>query len=193
MNETEIIRSATTLATVLFGFLLGQISEWVKNKRKSKFKSASIRKIISLEKKHNTALLKNYYDAIISSAKEWETESKEFRYVQFVEQAARTPFPTLTTEAWQANLGEVTSVYKENELEQFWEFHIQLKALTSMHDFFCEAKQQRHETTRFHESKNGPGIGGIIGGLGFSETVREPAKEFHRTLLSVIKPCEGHV
>lgn len=185
MNESEIIRSATTLVTVLFGFLLGQISEWVKNKRKYRSKNASIRKIVSLEQKHNTALLNNYYESIISSKSEWKTDDNEFRYVQFAEQAARTPFPTLTTEAWQVNLGEVTSAYQENELEQFWELHIQLKALASMHNFFCEASMQRRETTRFHNDKNGSGVGGIIGGLGFRETVQEPAKEFHRILLSV--------
>ncbi|MDT7042625.1 hypothetical protein [Candidatus Nitronereus thalassa] len=178
MNEQEALRSFTTLGAVILGFLLSQISEWVKSKRKSDKKRLAIRSLIELETKNNISYISEFWQSILASKEKWNDEGGAFLYVQLAEQASRKPFPQLTTDAWKANLGEMPTVYSQVELEKLWKLQRNIERLLSLHYFFCEAREEKMETSRFYKGLNKSSVGMIFSQLGFTDSVLELAKEF---------------
>lgn len=101
-------------------------------------------------------------------------------------QASRVPFPPLTTDAWRANLGEVANAYTESELEAMWKLQRDLERILSLHAFFCDAQSERRDFSRFSHAVNGNSVfGAISSGIGFSESVKDPAREFKALIQSV--------
>lgn len=179
MSDPETMRSVTTLGAVFLGFLLGQASEWFKLRRKAKKQRDSVRRLIELETKNNVYLIQKFRNAILEKKEIWNSEDGSFLYNQLAEQASRVPFPPLTTDAWRANLGEVAAAYTESELEAMWTLQRELKRILFLHNFFCEAQNERRDTIRFSHSVHGsPAVGAIMSGVGFYDSVREPAREF---------------
>lgn len=186
MSDSEIMRSVTTLGAVLLGFLLGQTSEWFKSRRKAKKQRESIRRLIELETKNNVSLIQEFWNAILGKKESWGSEDGSFLYAQLADQASRVPFPPLTTDAWRANLGEVATAYTELELEAMWKLQRELDRIFSLHTFFCEAQNERRDASRFTHTMHGSSVmGAIISNFGFSDSVREPAREFKDLIASV--------
>lgn len=188
VNDSEILRSITTLGAVFVGFILGQISEWIKSTKKSKKQKNSVRKLIELEIKNNIKHVENFWKWIIESDNEWKSEDGSFRYVKLADKATLTPFPPLTTAAWGANLNEVTKAYTEHELEAIWDFQRKLEHVRSLYNFFCESQNNRKEyRINSYASRHNPAIGSLIGSINFSESVYESAKEFKILVEKIIE------
>ena len=180
------MRSLTTLGAVVLGFVLGQTSEWFKSRRKARKQKNAVRRLIELETKNNVSLIQHLWNAILERRDSWNSEDGAFLYAQLADQASRVPFPPLTTDAWRANLGEVAAAYTESELEAMWKLQRKLERILSLHVFFCEAQSERRDSSRHsHVVHGSSAVGAIISGLGFSESVKEPAKEFKALIESV--------
>lgn len=186
MSDPETMRSVTTLGAVLLGFLLGQTSEWFKSRRKAKKQRESVRSLIELETNNNLSLINNFWNAILGRKESWNSEDGSFPYAQLADQASRVPFPPLTTDAWRANLSEVATAYVESELKAMWKLQRELDRIFSLHTFFCESQNERRNSSRFTHAVHGSStIGAMISGFGFSDSVREPAREFKELIESV--------
>ncbi len=187
VSNQEIIRALINIGAVILGFLLGQISDWVKTKRVNSMKKRSVRKLISLEVTQNIDRVESYWEKVLGSHEIWVGENKEFMYIQLAEAAAKNPFPLLLKDSWNANLNEITSAYSEEELEKIWNFHSDLERLSSLYVFFCEAVDEKKDTNRFHNATHGAGFGMIMSGLGFADSVRDHAPEFKQVVERIIK------
>jgi len=110
MTEQEIVRALITAGAVVLGFVLGQVSEWVKTRKASHRKECSIKKLISLEVNQNISHVKYNWTKVIESHGTWETEDGKFMFTQLVKAAANTPFPMLSSNAWESNIGEIKRV-----------------------------------------------------------------------------------
>lgn len=186
MIDLETMRSLTTLGAVVLGFVLGQTSEWIKSRKKARKQSKAVRQLIQLETKNNICHIQKLWSAILERKDSWNSEDGTFLYSQLADQASRVPFPPLTTDAWLANLSEVTAAYTEYELEAMWKFQRDLERILSLHAFFCEAQSERRDSSRHSHVVHGSStMGAIISGFGFSESVKEPAKEFKTLIESV--------
>lgn len=186
MNDSETMRSVTTLGAVVLGFLLGQTSEWFKSRRKAENQRKSVRRLIGLETKNNISHIQSFWNAILERKESWNSEDGAFLYAQLADHASRVPFPPLTTDAWRTNLGEVANAYTESELEEMWILQRELERILSLHAFFCEAQSERRDSSRFSHSVNGSSVfGAISSGIGFSESVKDPAREFKALIESI--------
>lgn len=186
MSDLETMRSVTTLGAVVLGFVLGQTSEWFKSQRKAKKQKKAVRRLIELETKNNISHIQHFWNAILERKESWNSEDGAFLYAQLADQASRVPFPPLTTDAWRANLGEVAAAYREPELEAMWRLQRELERILSLHAFFCEAQSERRDSSRFSHAVHGnSAVGAIISGFGFSDSVKEPAKEFKALIENV--------
>lgn len=187
MNDHMIVQSVTTLGAVVLGFVLGQVSEWIRYRSRTKAKRKAIRRIIELETRNNISHIQNFWNTILARKTSWTSEDGGFPHAQLAEEISRVPFPPLTTAAWAANLGDIASVYSQYELEAMWRHQRDLERLESYYIFFCEARHERQETNRFSQAMHGKSImGTMIGGIGFLESVKEPAKEFKQLIESVM-------
>lgn len=191
MSDPETMRSVTTLGAVVLGFLLGQTSEWFKSRTKANKQRKSVRRLIELETKNNVSHIQHFWNAILEKEERWNSEDGSFMYTQLADQASRVPFPPLTTDAWRANLGEVTAAYTEYELEAMWRLQRELERILSLHAFFCEARSERRDSSRFSPAVLGSSaLGAITSGLGFAASVSEPAREF-KALIESVSAFEG--
>ncbi len=188
MSDIEMVRPVTTLGAVVLGFVLGQASDFIKVRRQAKKRRLGVRQLIALEAGHNILLVREFWQSIISNEETWETEDGEFSYVRLALHASQTPFPQINTGAWSANLGEVVSTYAKDELEKIWRFQVDLERLCSLHDFFCQANDERRDTRQFsHAAYGNPMMGNLTGSIQFSGAVNEPAKEFKRLITQIIE------
>jgi hypothetical protein len=183
MSDPEMTRSITTLGAVELGFALGQAAEWVKSWRKAKKQKKTVRRLIELETKNNLSHIQQFWKVVLERKEDWNAEDGEFLYGLLADQASRVPFPPLTTDAWQANLGEVASAYTESELEAMWKLQRDLKRIQSLHSVFCDAQSERQDSSRMLGYS---AMGAIISGSEFAEAVREPAKELKALTESVL-------
>lgn len=190
MSDPETMRSFTTLGAVVLGFLLGQTSEWFKSRRKASKQRRSVRRLIELETRNNISHINKFWDTIIKENEIWKSKDGSFLYVQLAYQASRAPFPPLATDAWLANLGEISSSYTESELEEMWNFQRVIERIHSLHAFFCEAQVERRNSRRHSHAMDGTAVMGVlVSGADFSESVREPAKEF-KSLIEAVSEFE---
>lgn len=190
MAEQDIVRALMTLGAVVLGFILSQLSESIKNRLKIRGKHKSLKMLICLEVSKNIHHLRDYWKEILDSKEEWHSEEGEFLYTQLASSVGSRPFPTLNTLAWQANIGNVASAYDEEELTEIWEHYAKIEKLKEFYRFFYEAVKEKQQTSRFHQSNNERGIGGMVGslvsGFEFVGTVEDHSPEFKALLESSI-------
>jgi hypothetical protein len=186
MSEQDLVKTLITYGAVVLGFCLGQASEWVKSSKASSRKKKSLRKLISLEVENNVFEVKSYWDKLINNYESWDAKDGSFRFVQLAEAVSKNPFPFLSSDAWKANLSEISSVYEANELNQLWKFQRNLERLSALYLFFSEARDEKEVTNRFHDASHGVGIGNIISMYGFADSVRDHAPEFKRLIEEII-------
>ena len=186
MAEKEIIRAVITIGAVFLGFILGQVSEWIKSIRFFRQKKRSIRKLIDLEVGENISQIKTYWDKLLKSREAWESEKGKLNWVQLAEDVANDPFPIISDNAWVANIGEVSSAYNESELVELWDIYNNINKLYSLHLFFVEAADERRDTDRFYYETHGSGMGTLIGGTNFAHRVEGHTLEFKKLIEKIL-------
>lgn len=172
MNNSELIRTISTLGAVLLGFALAQFADWIKSKKNAKKNKKAVRCLISLEVNSNIMYIRDFQKNIFEDTSLIKPDG-DFPYSALADRAARISFPPITVAAWQANLKEVATTYTETELEAIYSFQNKLARLNSLHLLFCEAQTKRQQTIR---------AGNMINNLNFAASTKEPSKEFKSLL-----------
>jgi hypothetical protein len=173
-----VSRIVPTLVGVLVGFLLSQLSEWCKSRSQAARRRSAVRRLIRLEANSNRDHIRDFWNTILARRNTWSDEAGEFPFVDLARETSKVPLPPLDIGAWQSNLGEVPSAYKEPEMEGLWRFQRSLKRIQALHCFFCEAASERRDSARHSQSEGGFSIAAFASGLGFADSVMIPAKEF---------------
>jgi hypothetical protein len=182
----EVSRTITTLSGVLFGFILSQASEWLKSRSQSQRRRSAVRRLIRLEANSNRDHIREFWNTILARRNTWRDEAGEFPFVDLARETSNVPLPPLDIGAWQSNLGEVPSAYKEPEMEGLWRFQRSLKRIQALHCFFCEATNERRDSARQSGAQRGFSIPAIAGELAFTDSVMIPAKEFKALVEQVL-------
>jgi hypothetical protein len=186
MMSPELSPYIGNLLAVVVGFLLAQVSEYLKRRKVEKATKASVRRLIRLEINSNIENLVKLNEAIQDYRGEWLNKEGEFQIVRYAQTVSRMPIPYLSSRAWEANLASVANAYSEEELQRIWEFHHDVERLVVLHKFFLQARDERKESkSRLNANKGF--VGDVISGIEFSENVRSHAPEYKKILEEIVE------
>ncbi|EJG1834132.1 hypothetical protein BKF97_RS23305 [Vibrio parahaemolyticus] len=187
MSEQEVIRTTTTLLAVILGFLLSQLAEWLKGRGKSSRKQKSVRALIKLEQKENYKKINSLWSSVFQNNRELFSDDGNFLYGTLITKVAETPTFVIKKEAWLANMHYLASAFDETQLEELWEFYINLERIQTLHVYFVDS-QNEHQTAKRHYSAvhDNPIIGAIAAG-GFSDSAYGHAEEFKELLERLVE------
>ncbi len=180
MASSEYISPIATVAAVIVGFILSQISEQIKSGQKSRKESVSIKKLIELEISKNSVALHGYLNGIL---KDDNCEEKgEFSAYTFGKRVEVAPFPTLSLDVWKSQLAKLPNIYTTTELSGLWNYFQAIEEIWLLHEHICEA----HNQASVSASRSSVSGNHFAYGLAFNNRAKDAANLLYQNIRFVI-------
>lgn len=122
----------TSLVAVFVGFLLGQASSLLSERRVSSRRRRACRALVSLEVGSNLELLADYWHNVTLEPDEEDPE--EVLAERYARRAVEIPLPSFTDLAWSSQLVHLPEVLSEKEMTDTWNFYNSVSIVCVLHD-----------------------------------------------------------
>jgi hypothetical protein len=94
---------------------------------------------------------------------------------------------TRSADVWYSNLSDVPSFLELPTIERLWVFYKRVERLSSLYRFFSEKYKDSEAEAQHHNLLHGVGVGHLISGWGFANSVKKNSAEFKTILETVLE------
>jgi len=130
--DADFLDLTTKLGGVVLGFLLAQISDWWKHRWRERKLIRKSCALILFESTQNIALLKTYWNSIVSDRKSWSTLEGHYSSVSLAKTIIRRQLPQFSYVFWNSCLRDAYIGMAEDQLREAWSVIEALKQAASI-------------------------------------------------------------
>lgn len=131
-EKRKMRQAMIVIIGVIIGVLLDEIFIGVREKRKEKKQSKSVRTLISLEIDQNLSSLTEF----------WNKLTNGISSLAFRDQFVKMSIPNWSHNVWKSQTSFMPTALNEDEIKEIWNFHNQLNSITDIHTMLSYMKNK---------------------------------------------------
>ena len=181
MNDTETIRSLTTLVAVVLGFILGQIAEWLRSRKSGRKLIETTQTLVALELARNHSMLIDYWRRVASAYDPCHAENGVLNYIKVARAVIKFPFPPIGKNVWLASFNKLPLAYSPETLTELWSSYEAFEQLQMLYEQLESLERNSEDAGRYSESKGDWPTGilsQLVGSAHFSNRAEHLAQQF---------------
>jgi hypothetical protein len=130
-------KSLISLASLILGFILAQITDLIKYNWKKRNENISIILLLNLEISRNKKIIEEYWSDINSPLRFKNDDShlikKDPKVFVLIKRVCILPFPKLSNFCWEGNMTKLPEYIKSEKIQKAWTYYDYLSRLSILH------------------------------------------------------------